>query len=108
MLFKPTSMSATTTTTIADYLDYTSLTFLPEITSNFCTAGDFSCNNGKLVTAAIVWLSTAVFFFLLIKIIACKKKNAKFLSFYNWGKGFMYWFYGPLIYAAVGVLIPFV
>lgn len=105
MLFKP---STTTTMTISSYLNYSFLDFIPEITSGFCMTGDFACTYGKLVTAAIVWLAAAVFFFLLIKIVACKKRNAKFLSFYNWFKGIMYWFYGPLVYAAVSVLIPFV
>lgn len=105
MLFKP---STATTMTISSYLNYTFLDFIPEMTSGFCVTGDFACTYGKLVTAAIVWLAAVVVFFLLIKIIACKKRNTKFLSFYNWSKGFMYWFFGPLVYAAVTTLIPFI
>ena len=38
--------------------------------------------------------------------MACKKREAKFLSFYNLYKGFMYWFFVPLLHAAVSTLAP--
>ena len=40
----------------------------------------------------------AMLMLLIIKIVACKKREAKFLSFYNFYKGLMYWFFGPLVY----------
>lgn len=78
---------------------------MPEFTSKYCTAGDFSCVYGRLVSSAIVWIGAAALMLLIIKIVACKKKEAKFLSFYNFYKGFMYWFFGPLVYAATGEII---
>jgi hypothetical protein len=92
----------------SSYLGYSWLTFMPTFTTNYCTAGDYSCTYGNLVSPALVWLGGAVFFFILIKIIACKKKNARFLTFYNFYKGFMYWFYGPLIFYSVTTLIPLI
>ena len=45
---------------------------------------------------------------IIIRIIACKKREAKFLSFYNFFKGFYYWFYAPLLYAAVSTIAPLI
>jgi hypothetical protein len=69
---------------------------------------EFACVNAKLVSAAFSWLLGAVAFFILIKLVACKKRNARYLSFYNFYKGFMYWFFGPLIYSATSTLVPIV
>lgn len=77
------------------------LDFMSSYTTNFCEAGDFSCRHGKLVSPAIIWISIGAFFFILIKIISCKKKEAKFLSFYNFYKGFLSWFFVPLFYYAI-------
>jgi hypothetical protein len=57
------------------------------------------------LSPGIVWLGGAFFFLLLIKIIACKKKEAKFLSFYNFYKGLLYWFLGPLIYYSTNYVV---
>lgn len=94
-----------TTTPISAHLGYSTLDFMPEFTSKYCTAGDFSCVYGRLVSSAIVWIGAAALMFIIIKIVACKKKEAKFLSFYNFYKGFMYWFFGPLVLAATGEII---
>lgn len=96
--------TSTMNTPISAHLSYSHLDFMGDFTTNYCTAGDFSCSNGKLVSPAIVWIGAAALLFLIIKIVQCKKKEAKFLSFYNWYKGFMYWFFGPLLAAAVGVI----
>ena len=92
-------------TPISAYLTYSSLDFMPEFTSKYCTAGDFSCAYGKLISPAIVWIGGAALMFLIIKIVACKKKEAKYLSFYNFYRGLMYWFYGPLVAVASGAII---
>lgn len=42
---------------------------------------------------------------LVIKIVACKKKEVKFLSFYNFYKGFMYWFFAPLVYYSTYIVV---
>jgi len=92
-------------TPISAYLGYSSLEFMPEFTSGYCTAGDFSCTYGKLISSALVWIGVAALMILIIKLVACKKKEAKYLSFYNFYRGFMYWFFGPLVMAAAGAII---
>jgi hypothetical protein len=63
-----------TSTPISAYLGYSSLDFMPEFTSGYCTTGDFSCTYGKLVSPAIVWIGGAALMLLIIKIVACKKR----------------------------------
>lgn len=94
-----------TKTPISAYLGYSSLDFMPEFTSKYCTSGDFSCTYGKLISPAIVWIGVAALMILIVKIVACKKREAKYLSFYNFFRGLMYWFYGPLIAAGAGAII---
>ena len=55
-----------------------------------------------------MWLGVAVISFLVIKIVACKKRDAKFLSFYNFYKGFMYWFFARLLFGAVATIVPLI
>ena len=100
-----------TNTVISSYLSWSHLDFLPEYAtkiSGFCVTGEFACTNAKLVSAGLSWLIGVVFFFILVKLVACKKRDAKFLSFYNFYKGFMYWFFGPLIVAATTTLVPLI
>lgn len=62
------------TPTLSGYLTYSWMSFMPSFTTNWCTIGDYSCNYGDLLSPGIVWLAGALFFFLLIKMIACKKR----------------------------------
>ena len=96
------------TTIISSYLGYSSLDFMGSFTTGWCDPTTFLCDYKKLISPAIVWLGVAVLFILIIKIVACKKREAKFLSFYNFYKGFMYWFFAPLIYAGVATIVPLI
>lgn len=89
----------------SSYLGWSWLGFMPEFTSKWCTIGDYSCSYGNLVSPGIVWLGGVVLFFIVIKIVACKKKEAKFLSFYNFYKGFLYWFFAPLVYYSTNIVV---
>ena len=83
------------------YLDDTWLDWIPKISDDLCNNNDsvFLCSNVHLYWPAIIWAAATAGFFVLIKIISCCcKKEARFLSFYNFWKGFFYWFYGPLVY----------
>lgn len=79
-------------------LGYSWLSFMPSFTTNYCTAGDFSCLYGNLISPAICWVGGAVLLLLLVKIIACKVKTLRFLKVYAFYRGFAYWFFAPLIY----------
>lgn len=101
MLFTWTTLYNTSgSVSFSSYLKWSWLDFMPEFTSKWCSNNDFSCANGVLLTPGIVWLGGALILLLVIKIVACKKKEAKFLSFYTFYKGLMYWFYGPLVYSS--------
>lgn len=86
-------------------LSYSWISFMPSFADKWCSGNDFSCTYGYLISPGVSWLGGALFFFLLIKIVACKKKNAKFLSFYNLYKGIMYWFFPPLVFFSTKVII---
>lgn len=105
------SANPSSTVLVSTYFTWAELDFLPEYTTKIngmCVSGEFACTYGKTISAALSWLIIAVFFFILIKIVACKKREAKFLSFYNFYKGFMYWFFGLLIYAATDTLLKYI
>lgn len=57
------------------------------------------------MSPGIVWLGGAVLFLLIIKLVACKKKEAKYLSFYNFYKGLMYWFFAPLVFYSTNTVV---
>jgi uncharacterized membrane protein len=96
---------STTTPPYSTNLNYSWLTFMPSFTSFYCNNGDFSCNYGYLISPALCWLAGAILIFLIMKIAGCCKRNAKFLSVYNFYKGFSYWFMPPLVYYATLAVI---
>lgn len=93
------------TTNFSINLGYSWLSFMPSFTTNYCTAGDFSCLYGNLVSPALCWVGGAVALFLLVKILACKFKSLQFLKVYAFYRGFGYWFFAPLVYYATSTMI---
>jgi len=100
-----TVFNSNTNTNFSTNLGYSWLSFMPSFTTKYCTAGDFSCLYGNLVSPAICWVGGAVTLFLLFKIIACKLKSLQFLKFYALYRGFGYWFFAPLVYYSTLTLI---
>jgi hypothetical protein len=92
-------------TLFADNLSYSWLTFMPSFL-NFCTAGDYSCTYGDLLSPAIVWAGAALLFMIIIKIVAaCKKNSWSYLKFYKFFRGFSRWTMAPLVYYSTDILI---
>jgi hypothetical protein len=74
------------------------LTFIPSFLTSYCTAGDYLCTNGYLISAGISWFGAALLMLIIIKIVSCKKAGARYQPFYNFWKGLLRWFMGPLVY----------
>jgi hypothetical protein len=95
---------APTSSLFANKLGYSWLSFMPTFL-NYCTAGDFSCKYGYLLSPSICWAAAAILCFIIIKIIGRCKPNVKFQPFYNFYKGLIRWTFAPLIYFASDTLI---
>lgn len=93
-----------TTALFSNKLGYSWLSFMPSFL-NYCTAGDFSCTYGYLLSPAICWAGAALLSLIIIKIIGRCKPSVKFEPFYNFYKGLFRWTFGPLIYFSTLVLI---
>ncbi len=95
---------APTVSLFSRQLSYSWLSFMPNFL-NYCSSGDFSCNYGYLLSPSICWAGAAILSFIIIKIIARKKPNAKFQPFYNFYKGLLRWTFAPLIYFCTLIVI---
>ena len=91
-------------TLFSNQLNYSWLSFMPNFL-NYCSTGDFSCTYGYLISPSICWAGAAILSFIIIKIIARSKPNAKFQPFYNLYKGFLRWTFAPLIYFCTTIVI---
>jgi len=106
MLFLFSTLFPTTTDiSFSVNLGYSWLSFMPSFTTNFCTAGDFSCNYGYLISPALCWVAGAIAILLLVKILACKFKSLQFLKVYTFYRGIFHWFLGPLVYFSTAKII---
>lgn len=86
-------------------LDYSWLTFMPNFLM-YCSAGDFSCSYGFLLSSLICWIVLsllAYLFFLLIQKI--KPIKLKYRHFYAFFRGVFRWMFSPLLFYSAVVLI---
>lgn len=96
LIYRTTSDSA-----VGLYLDYSWLSFMPSFTKDWCNSPtDYLCLYGHLTSPAIVWAAVALLMLLVLKLVAFKKPQVKFLTFYNAYKGLLHWFMGPMVYYA--------
>ena len=88
----------TGTNLFSNNLDWGFLTFMQSFLNSYSYPGEFLYVYGYLISPAISWFGVALLFFIILTIVACKKKDLRYHNFYIFWKGFFRWFSVPLAY----------
>lgn len=105
MFFLFATVITSSTTTFSSNLGWSWISFMPSFLTNWCTAGDYLCTYGYLISPTVALLGVILLLCIILSIVGCFKKTVKFRPFYTFAKGLLRWTEIPLVYSSTNTII---